>query len=118
MAKNKGTLAILTGGAVGTWRAANREELENAIRESQVDSGAPVAVEEFIEGHEGFFDTICVDGEIVHSFIIHYYPNVLEAMRTRWISPQFIATNRLDAPGYEEVKVMGKKVIDLLGIGT
>ena len=27
----------------------------------------------------------------------HYYPNVLEAMRTRWISPQFVTTNRIDA---------------------
>ncbi|MEE8523618.1 MAG: ATPase [Thermoanaerobaculia bacterium] len=105
-------------GAAGTWRVTDDGELENAIRESHVDRGASVAVEEFIEGHEGFFDTICVEGEIVHSFISHYYPNVLEAMRTRWISPQLISTNRLDAPGYDEVKAMGKKVIDLLKIGT
>jgi formate-dependent phosphoribosylglycinamide formyltransferase (GAR transformylase) len=105
-------------GAAGTWRAANDEELEKAIEESHVAHGASVAVEEFIEGHEGFFDTISVGGEIMHSFITHYYPNVLEAMRTRWISPQFIATNRLDAEGYDEVKAMGKKVIDALGIGT
>ena len=105
-------------GAAGTWRAGNAEELEQAIEESHVARGASVAVEEFIEGHEGFFDTICVGGEIMHSFITHYYPNVLEAMRTRWISPQFIATNRMDVEGYDEVKVMGKKVIDALGIGT
>jgi carbamoylphosphate synthase large subunit len=105
-------------GAAGTWRAGNDEELEKAIEESHVAQGASVAVEEFIEGHEGFFDTISVDGEIMHSFITHYYPNVLEAMRTRWISPQFIATNRLDAEGYDEVRAMGKKVIDALGIGT
>src|SRR5437762_10412021 len=40
-------------------------------------------------------------------------------MRTRWISPQFVATNRIDqVPAYDEVKVLGRKVIDLLGIGT
>ena len=105
-------------GAAGTWRVTNDQELEGAIRESHSDRGASVAVEEFIEGHEGFFDTISIDGEIVHSFVTHYYPNVLEAMRTRWISPQFIATNRLEAPGYDEVKVLGKKVIELLEIGT
>ena len=55
-----------------------------------------VAVEEFVEGHEGFYDTITIDGEVVHEFVTHYYPNVLEAMRTRWISPQFVTTNRLD----------------------
>ena len=105
-------------GAAGTWKVTNDEELENAIVESYADRGASVAVEEFIEGHEGFFDTICVDGKIMHSFITHYYPGVLEAMRTRWISPQFITTNRMDAEGYDEVKEMGKKVIDALGIGT
>ena len=43
----------------------------------------------------------------------HYYPNVLEAMRTRWISPQFITTNRIDARRrYDEVKAMGQKVIE------
>src|SRR2546421_3079338 len=52
-------------------------------------------------------------------FRSHYYPNVLEAMRTRWISPQFIATNRIDsAPAYHDVKVMGAKVVQLLGIET
>ena len=49
-----------------------------------------IAVEEFVEGHEGFYDTISIDGHPAYDFISHYYPNVLEAMRERWISPQFI----------------------------
>jgi formate-dependent phosphoribosylglycinamide formyltransferase (GAR transformylase) len=105
-------------GAAGTWRVASEEELATALAESHVDQGASVAVEEFVEGHEGFFDTICIRGEIAHHFITHYYPNVLEAMRTRWISPQFIATNRLAAESYAEVRELGKKVIEVLGIGT
>ncbi len=105
-------------GAAGTWRVSSDEELENALTESNVEAGASVAVEEFVEGHEGFFDTLSIDGEIAHHFITHYYPNVLEAMRTRWISPQFIATNRLAAESYEDVRELGKKVIDALEIGT
>jgi hypothetical protein len=89
------------------------------IRSSGLADGASVAIEEFIEGHEGFYDTITIGGEVVHEFVTHYYPNVLEAMRTRWISPQFITTNRIDsAPGYSEVKELGRKVIAGLGIGT
>jgi hypothetical protein len=80
--------------------------------------GRSVAVEEFIEGHEGFYDTISIDGEIVHDFVTHYYPNVLDAMRHRWISPQFITTNRIDAPGYAELKQMGRQVNRALGIQT
>ncbi|MEO1366257.1 MAG: ATPase, partial [Acidobacteriota bacterium] len=94
------------------------EELESVIKETAVDRGADVAVEEFIEGHEAFFDTITVGGNIVHHFITHYYPGVLEAMRTRWISPQFIATNRVQADSYDEVREMGLKVIEALEIGT
>jgi hypothetical protein len=39
-------------------------------------------------------------------------------MRTRWISPVFITTNRIDSEGYNEVKQLGRKVIPSLGIGT
>ena len=40
-------------------------------------------------------------------------------MRTRWISPQFIATNRVEtAPAYQEVRALGAKVVRLLGIET
>jgi carbamoylphosphate synthase large subunit len=105
-------------GASGTFRADSPAELERVIRETGIDRGAAAAGEEFIEGHEGFFDTLSIGGEVVHEFVTHYFPNVLEAMRTRWISPQFIATNRIDAPSYDEVKVLGRKVIRHLGIGT
>ena len=105
-------------GAAGTYRANNDAELEHAARDCGVADGAPAAIEEFIEGHEGFYDTIAVNGLVGHDFISHYYPNVLEAMRTRWISPQIIATNRMDSPAYQEVREMGQKVIDALGITT
>ncbi len=106
-------------GASGTSRVDDDGELEIALRQSAVGAGGNVAVEEFIEGHEGFYDTIAIDGEVGHEFISHYFPNVLEAMRHRWISPQFIATNRIDsALDYEEVKQMGRRVIEALQIGT
>lgn len=107
-------------GASGATRVDDRRELEAAIGALGVDRpGHSVAVEEFIVGHEGFYDALTLRGQIVHDFACHYYPNVLEAMRTRWISPQFISTNRLDsAPAYAEVKAMGKRVVDLIGIET
>lgn len=106
-------------GASGTHRVDNPGQLHDALVACGVDKGRSVAVEEFIEGHEGFYDTITIDGKVVHDFVSHYYPNVLEAMRTRWISPQFVTTNRVDmAKGYEELRELGQKVITALGIGT
>ena len=77
-----------------------------------------MAIEEFLTGHEGFYDTLCVAGKPVIDFACHYFPNVLEAMRTRWISPQIVCTNRIDAEGYQEVRDMGRKAIKALGIWT
>ena len=106
-------------GASGAERVNAPDELAEAIARSGVDHGAEIAVEEFVEGHEGFYDTISIDGSVAMEFATHYYPNVLEAMRTRWISPQFVATNRIDGePGYDELKQMGRAVIAALGIGT
>jgi hypothetical protein len=105
-------------GASGTWKASDPRTLDEAMAESGVARGHSVAVEEFIEGHEGFYDTLSIGGRVAHEFISHYYPNVLEAMRTRWISPQIVTTNRIDAPGYREVKALGQRVIEALAIGT
>ncbi|MBE2250113.1 MAG: ATPase [Myxococcus sp.] len=105
-------------GASGTERVDNGPELDRALARFGVPQRS-VAVEEFIEGHEGFYDTITIGGRVVHDFVTHYYPNVLEAMRTRWISPQFISTNRIDsAPGYASVRAMGQEVITALGLET
>ena len=105
-------------GASGTWRVRDVQELERVIHESGLADGHAVAIEEFIEGHEGFLDTLTIRGDVAHEFITHYYPNVLEAMRERWISPQMVTTNRIDAAGYGEVREMARRVIRILDIGT
>ena len=106
-------------GASGTVRVDDSAGLDHALGVFGGQGGDSIAVEEFIEGHEGFYDTITVNGQVALDFVSHYYPNVLEAMRTRWISPQFVSTNRIDtAPEYGELREMGGRVIDALGIGT
>lgn len=105
-------------GSAGTWRIDHADELESVMKESGLTNGRPVAVEEFVEGHEGYLDTLSIGGEPAHEFITHYYPNVLEAMRTRWISPQMVTTNQIDAPGYSEVRAMARRVNRVMGIDT
>ncbi|MEM7482590.1 MAG: ATPase [Acidobacteriota bacterium] len=105
-------------GAAGTQRVDSDRDLEHAINEHRLGHGGTVAIEEFIEGHEGFWDTLAVDGKPEHEFISHYYPRVLDAMRHRSINPYFITTNRVDAESYGEVRTLGRKVLGILGIGT
>ena len=100
-------------------RVDSDAELAHALTVFGAHGATSIAVEEFVEGHEGFYDTISHHGRVVHDWTTHYYPNVLEAMRTRWISPQFVTTNRMaDSPLYGEVQELGQRVIEALGIGT
>lgn len=105
-------------GAAGTSKVTSDTELAAALSRYGGNIGS-IAVEEFIEGHEGFYDTIAIEGNIAVDWASHYYPGVLEAMRTRWISPQFITTNRIDGGGlYDELRELGHRVNQVLGIGT
>lgn len=104
-------------GASGATRVDSAAEIDAAL--AAFGGSRSIAVEEFIEGHEGFYDTLTIGGRIAHDFATHYYPNVLEAMRTRWISPQFVTTNRIDsAEAYGQLRTLGAKVVELLGIET
>jgi len=105
-------------GASGTSRVDDEAQLVAAVTGAGVGSGASVAIEEFVEGHEGFWDTLTVNGEVAHEFISHYYPGVLEAMRTRWISPQILSTNEVEDERYAEVREMGRRVLEVLDIET
>jgi hypothetical protein len=65
-----------------TLRPAELDHALGVFGGQGVDS---IAIEEFVEGHEGFYDTLAIGGKTVHDFASHYFPNVLDAMRTRWI---------------------------------
>ena len=106
-------------GALDTVRVDDAGGLDEALGRFGGQGVESIAVEEFVEGHEGFYDTVSIDGHAALDFVSHYYPNVLEAMRTRWISPQFVSTNRIDSAGdYQELRELGDRVNAALGIGT
>jgi formate-dependent phosphoribosylglycinamide formyltransferase (GAR transformylase) len=106
-------------GALDTVRVDDASRLDEALGRFGGQGVESIAVEEFVEGHEGFYDTVSIDGHAALDFVSHYYPNVLEAMRTRWISPQFVSTNRIDSAGdYQELRELGARVNAALGIGT
>ena len=105
-------------GASGTSRVEDADGLRRAAEEVGLQPGRPALVEEFVTGHEGFFDTLTVGGKVVFETVSHYYPGVLEAMRTREISPVVLTTNRIDAPGYGELREFGRRVIRELHLDT
>ena len=106
-------------GASKTYKIDNAAELEAALQETGLTRRElGYTMEEFITGHEGFWDTLTINGRVVWEFISHYYPNVLPAMRNPNTHAMIVATNRVNVDSYGELKQFGRKVVDALGITT
>lgn len=103
-------------GSLQTYRCADQRELEQALARLKPGPKNQVALEEFIEGHEGFFDTLCDEQGVRHEFVAHYYPGCLEAAGQRWISPQIAVSNRIEQDGYRELREMNRRVVTALAI--
>ena len=77
-----------------------------------------VSVEEYIEGEEFTYDTVCIDGQPVFENVAQYIPTPLERRKHEWISPaQLIYRDPLQPalrPGVE----LGRGVLKALKMGT
>src|SRR5205809_183822 len=58
-------------GALDTMRADDDAGLQHALGVFGGQGVESIAVEEFIEGHEGFYDTITINGEVAVDFVSH-----------------------------------------------
>jgi hypothetical protein len=103
-------------GTLNTYRVTSHEELSRALDKLAPSDSNAIVVEEFVEGHEGFYDTITAGGRIAHAFIGHYYPTCLEALQDRRIRPKIAVTNRVDSPTYRELHEAAARVIQALGL--
>jgi hypothetical protein len=104
---------IAGAGSADTHRVDGPEELERVLAVTRhVDE---VSVEEFIDGREFTFDTICADGVPQYHNITWYRPRPLIARTHEWISPQMVA---LKHPEQEELAAgveLGLGVLQALG---
>ena len=74
-----------------------------------------VSVEEFIDGEEFTYDTICADGRVLVENICQYHPRPLMTKMHEWISPITMALRDLDAPGLQGGRELGAAVLRVLG---
>jgi formate-dependent phosphoribosylglycinamide formyltransferase (GAR transformylase) len=107
---------IAGAGSMDTIRAGSAEELERGL--AKVLSYDEVNVEEFIEGEEYTYDTICIDGRVVYENVCFYRPNPLIARSTEWISPQTLALRDLSPPTIRAGMALGHRVLAALEFTT
>jgi len=107
---------IAGAGSMDTFRAGSMAELEAEL--AKVKSYDEVNVEEFIEGEEYTYDTICVNGEVKYENVCFYRPNPLIARSTEWISPQTMALRDLTPTPVAAGIEMGHQVLKAMGFQT
>ncbi len=104
---------IAGAGSQDTYRCDDARALEDAL--AQLGHIGEVNVEEFIDGEEFTYDTICVDNEIRYFHIGYYRPRPLVARSHEWISPQTLTYRDVDDPWVAGGRAMGEAVIKALG---
>jgi formate-dependent phosphoribosylglycinamide formyltransferase (GAR transformylase) len=105
---------IAGAGSLDTYRVDDPAELERVMpRLAHIDE---VSVEEFVDGEEFTYDTICAGGRIAHFNICEYRPRPLVGKQVEWISQQVIAHRDVDAPGLAGGRAMGEAVIAAMGV--
>lgn len=103
---------IAGAGCADTYHVTSAAELEQVLPRL---GGLPEAsCEEYIEGEELTYDTICIGGKPVMENITQYLPKPLEARTQEWISPIAISIRDLTQPKLAGGLALGRAVLDAL----
>lgn len=107
---------IAGAGSESTYKVRDEEELQRIV--PALKHITEVSVEEFVEGEDMTYDTICVDGHIQHSNIATYRPRALNMRENEWVSPITITYRDLDDEGLRAGREMGEAVLQALDFQT
>ncbi len=100
-------------GSADTYRADSAAELDAIL--PMIRHVPQVSVEEFVDGEEFTYDTICAGGQVLFENICQYHPRPLLTKMHEWISPVTVALRDLDAPSLAKGRELGVAVIGALG---
>lgn len=107
---------IAGAGSKDTHRVNDRGEMQAVLEWTR--HVPEVSVEEFIEGEEFTYDTICADGRILFHNICSYRPRPLIARQLLWVSPTTIALKDPDVPYLEGGRRLGEAVLRAMNFRT
>jgi hypothetical protein len=103
-------------GSADTYRVDDAAQLEETL--PKLSHLTEVNVEEFIEGEEFTFDTVCVGGEVAYYSITKYRPHPLIARTVEWVSPQIVMLRDVGAEEFAGGREMGRQVLRALNFQT
>jgi biotin carboxylase len=106
---------IAGAGSADTYRVDSQKELEDAIKLMQNVEEA--ICEEYIEGEEFTYDTVCINGRPAFENVAQYLPKPLEARTHEWISPAVITVRDMYGQKHRPGIELGRGVLKALKMG-
>lgn len=107
---------VAGAGTADTYRANDIGELRGVL--SAVGHHREMNLEEFIDGEEFTYDTVCIDGAPVFESVAQYHPKPLDGRSHEWITPAQIVFRDPYQPDLRAGIELGRGVLKALGMGT
>ena len=104
---------ISGAGSADTYRVDSAADLDATL--PMLRHVPQVSVEEFIDGEEFTYDTICAGGQVLFENICWYRPRPLATKQHEWISPVTMSLRDLDVPHLQGGRQLGRDVLRVLG---
>jgi ATP-grasp domain len=107
---------ISGAGSADTYEVGSERDLEQVLARTQHVREA--SIEEFIDGDEFTFDTVCINGKPAFMNVAQYLPKPLVARSNEWISPVITTVRDLRQPAVSDGIQLGHGILSALGMGT
>jgi len=107
---------IAGAGSADTHRVDHPDELPAVL--DRLTHVAEVSVEEFVDGEELTYDTLCVDGVPVYENVAQYLPRPLVSRTDERCSPIIITLRDLSDPALQDGIALGRAALRALGMQT
>ncbi|HUJ58957.1 MAG TPA: ATP-grasp domain-containing protein [Kofleriaceae bacterium] len=106
---------IAGAGSADTYRVDSTADLDDAL--AKMGHVPEASCEEFIDGEEFTFDTVCIAGVPAFHNVAQYLPKPLIARTNEWISPVIITVRDLAQERLAGGLALGRRVLGALGMG-
>ncbi len=107
---------IAGAGSADTYKAETAAELDVIL--AKMRGVGEASCEEYIDGEEFTFDTVCIEGKPAYENVAAYLPKPLEMRSLEWVSPVIITVRDLLQPKLQGGIALGRNVLGALGMGT